>query len=284
MNVCVKELIQFPRSKSELKDIKANVSETGKYNASAGKKKTFRLSKNRVYPLPNENRKTFGEVAKTVHTTFGEVAKTVHTTLAVSSHIARLKYEKPQPKDLSTQYDEELKQLYLMEWSDAVPQYHSEQLHYYCQSCCCCCQACYRCCDPEREKDTRELFKRVFPSFIFHFLVFTGALPAGSKKCNNFVRVFWHIIAGFCLVKFSFSILACVERFGCGFIEANCVNHVKPKLGVTFWISFLAFDLSIAITAYLVPTYLRSQFQSRELQTLISRIGPARVGFPTCCW
>ena len=211
-----------------------------------------------------------------------QVAKITQTALGVASHIARLKHEKPRPKDLSTQYDQELKHLYLMEWPDAVPQYHSEHLCCcYCQSCCCCCQPCYRYYDPEREKDTRELFKRVFPSFIFNFLVFTGAIPAGSKKCNILVKAFWYLIGGlFAATPLIGPIW--IYIFGVCAMDVNCSPVFETGFTSLFGTLFLM--ISIAITIFLVPTYLQRRFQSRELQTLISSIGPGRVGFPTYCW
>ena len=253
--------------------MKVNVNKTERCHASAGGNGASLSSKrSRVHPTPTESTKKFGEVTKAIH-----------SRLAVTSYITRLKHEKPQPKDLGTQYDKNLEQLYLKEWPDAVRQYNTKQLHCRCcQPCCSCCQSC--CCryDPGMQKDTRELFKKVFPTYIFYFLVFTGAIPAGNKKFRLFVRVCWSLITAV-LVWYNYvNFMLFYWNLACD-IDANCFFS-NVNMRITFSISNLINVVAMTIPVFLVPTYLRHQFQSRELQTLISSVGPGRVGGPTYCW
>ena len=210
---------------------------------------------NQVHPSPTKR--------------IGEVAKSTHTKLAVASYVSTLKHAKPQPKDLDTQYDCTLERNYLLEWPDAVPQYQSKQP-------CCCCR------DPERDQDTRELFQRVFPPFVFYFMVFTSALPAKYKWLDYFLRGFWHVAAvGNILFTFLNIVLVWLNLY-C-IISTNC--HVYGSdLELSSMASLMVVGFAQILTTYLVPTYVRDLFRSRELQTLIASIGPGRVGRPRYYW
>ena len=198
-----------------------------------------------------------------------EAAKLIHTTNAAISAMSRLKYTKPQPKTLDTQYDDGLKQLYLKEWPDAVRTYQSKQP-------CCCCR------DQERDKDTRVFFKRVLPSYVFYFLVLTGAIPSGYNACDYLLSAWWHVISALQVLVAGLNIEVNLLSFLC-IIDTNC-QPANTDFEVTYMLGNLLSGVSLPIAMYLVTTYLRDQLRSRELQTLISSIGPGRIGRPRYYW
>lgn len=111
-----------------------------------------RFKKSRVHPAVSTSTQEDNKAARE-SPKFVEVAKNAVTAAAVTSHLAVLKHERPQPEILSDQYDSELETLYVKEWPNAVPEYKNK----------------HRCChrDPERDNDSRTILKKVFPPYLF---------------------------------------------------------------------------------------------------------------------
>ena len=210
---------------------------------------------------------------------FAKAAKDV----ALGTHIADLNHRKEQPKELSLQYEDEMKQLYLLEYPDYVRQYYRERL---CCDCCCCysprlCYTSYCSFDPERTKDTWDLFKKVFPPYMFYFLVFTGAISSKNRVYDGFLRTFWFLVGtAFTTLGATYFVLL-FQTLMCN-IDANCL--VSGNLESTNTMRIICTGFASIIPVFTVPTYLRDRFRSRELQTLISCIGPLRAGRPRRGW
>lgn len=203
-----------------------------------------------------------------------EVAKRVQTAVTVTSYIAHLKRTKSQPKDLMTQYDDGLKQFYLLEWPDAVPHYKSKQR-------CCCCR------DPERDKDARELLRRVLPSYIFYIFIFTGAIAPKSKVCDYLLRTLLCLVAVIFALLYVGATTVALASVTCIYVDANChvpQNGKNDELELTMMFGTMDFMAASVIMVFLVCTYLRDQLRSPELRTLIASIGPERIGRPRYYW
>ena len=204
-----------------------------------------------------------------MHPALKDVAKSALAAGSVTSHIAGLKHARPQPKDLSTQYDSALERLYLAEWPDAVPKYKNEHG--------CCCRR-----DPERDRDSRDMLKTVFPPYLFCLLTFAGAIPPRHKPLLYFVTAFW---IAFCAIL-SFAGVASGSSFIMNLfclLDGHCQLD-DTQLDLSLTISLLFFTISTFLLIVLVHTYLRDLLQSPELRTLISSVGPGRIRNPESYW
>ena len=148
-----------------------NIVSANEYQKSWAKKSNC----NRVHPTPTADTAAFAKASKTVQ-----------IVRSVASYISNMKHSKQQPKTLEDQYDSALERLYLKEWPDAVPKHEIES----------CCSQCSMVCSSEWDSKSRKMFKEVFPSYIFYFLVFTGTLPARRKACHYIIKIFWILWGG----------------------------------------------------------------------------------------
>ena len=142
------------------------------------------LAHSRVYPYPGP---TESESHSRVHLTPSQIKENFSKAAkiaAVAAHIAGLKHTRPQPEALTDHYDNQLEQMYLREWPDAVTKYKNKR-----RSC--------LCPDPERDNDSRATFKKVFPPYLYHLLAFSGAIPPSSKPYFYFVAIIWTLMFAF---------------------------------------------------------------------------------------
>lgn len=206
-----------------------------------------------VHPAPTENKP-----ALTGAVTGDSLAKT-----SIPFRTSGLKDVKPCHKGLSTQYDNALQKLYLAEWPNAVPQFENKHR--------CCCSR-----DLERDNDSREMLKKIFPSYMFYSLTFAGAIPPQSKLLLCFVTGFWIVCSGFLGQIMIAAIPLFIVNSLCR-LDENCQVPADGNFGFTTIISLLFFFLLTFFSIVLVHTSLRDLLQSRELRTLISSIGLHRI-------
>ena len=206
-----------------------------------------------VHPAPTENKPALAGAV-----TGASLAKT-SITLRTSGQ----EDVKPCHKGLSTQYDNALQTLYLAEWPNAVPQFENEHR--------CCCRR-----DLERDNESREMLKTIFPSYIFYSLTFAGAIPPKSKCLLCFVAGFWIVCCGVLVQIMNFGTAAFIVNLLCR-LDENCLVPADGNFGFTTMISLLFFFLMTFLSIVLVHTSLRDLLQSRELRTLISSIGLHRI-------
>ena len=221
----------------------------------------FKNTVKKVYPMSGINKiESFVEAAKDV---------------ALVTHMSELKHEKAKPKSLDAQYKDEMKQLYMMEYPDYVP-YEKEQK---CCKCCCfepCCA-----CDPVQTKDTWDLFKEVFPPNMFYFLVFTGAISSKSRTCDCFLRTFWFLFGGIYALLGGTYLVLLFQTLLCN-ADANCL--IIEEVEITDTMRIIFGGASSIIPMYMVPFYVRDQFRSHELRTLVFSVDPRRAGEPRYPW
>ena len=145
-----------------------------------------------------------------------------------------------------------------------------------------------RCChrDPERDNDSWKILKKVFPPYLFYFLVFAGAIPHRNKPCFAVMATFW--ICFSCLLGFFafISISTFAMNVRCN-LDANCqtaTSGSKSEWGYSMLIAFVFAVAANILSIALVHTYLRDLLQSHELQTLISSVRPGRIRETTHGW
>ena len=217
---------------------------------------------NRVHPETNKSGPTFANAAKRVR---GKIS--------VSSQVAGLKHERPQPKAITKQYDSELEQIYLQEWPDAVPKYKNKHRN-------CCCR------DSERDDDSREILKKLFPPYVYCLLVFGGAIPPRSKACFYFVTALWILLTLWLCFAFLANVNGTIVLLICRF-DATCqtADHMTYRqVDFSVAIANILASIPAAIAIILVHTSLRDQLQSRELRTLIASDSIHRIRNPEGYW
>ena len=206
-----------------------------------------------VHPAPTENKPA---VAGAI--TGASLAKT-----SIPLRTNGLKDAKQCHEALSTQYDNALQKLYLVEWPNAVPQFRSKHR--------CCCRR-----DLERDNDSRKMLKKIFPSYMFYLLTFAGAIPPPSKLLLCFVTGLWIVCSGLGLGFMIAGTTAFTISVSCRWNE-NCQIPTDIQFGFTTVVSLLFFFFLAFLSIVLVHTSLRDLLQSRELRTLISSIGLHRI-------
>ena len=229
----------------------------------------------RVHPAPTET-----AAVSRVHPAstesapiFPQAIKRVLDGVSVAGHVSTLKHAREQPKALTTQYDSELEQIYLQEWPDAVPEYKHKHLG--------CCRR-----DPQRDNDSRELLKKLFPPYMHYLLAFSGAIPPRSKACFYFVTSFWTLFA--CALSLNFinntawimALLTC--RFDAGCQTAALFSYRQVDFSASIAVALA--NLPAILSIVLVHTYLRDQLQSRELHTLVASASVDRIRNPEEYW
>ena len=190
--------------------------------------------------------------------------------VSASRHIASMTDAKPHPHELSKQYDYALEQLYLAEWPDAVPEYKNRHR-------CCLCR------DRERDNDSRKMLEKVFPSYLFHLLVFAGAIPPRSKLLFCLLTGCW---IGYCVLL---GFVACITTFAFNMnlwclLTENCQMPTGQRFNFTYSLKLIFTFLPTIVTVVFVQTYLRDLLQSRELRTLITSVKPDRILKPDRHW
>ena len=216
----------------------------------------------RVHPEANESM-----------TTFANAAKRVRDKVSVSSQIAGLKHERPQPEAITDQYDSKLEQIYLQEWPDAVPKYKNKHRN-------CCCR------DPERDDDSREMLKKLFPPYVYYLLVFGGAIPPRSKACFYFVTAFWILLTSWLFWAFGAYVTSTILLLICRF-DATCQTASPTtyrQIDFSALIALILSSIPVVMSIILVHTSLRDQLQSRELRTLIASDSIHRIRNPEGYW
>ena len=183
-----------------------------------------------------------------------------------------MKHSKQQPKTLEDQYDSALERLYLKEWPDAVPKHENES----------CCSHCSMTCSSEWDSKSRKMFKKVFPSYIFYFLVFTGTLPARRKACHYIIKIFWILFSCYYIFMMSIGFILLVVYINC-YNNPSCLatNQAYDMTSILASLSAAISNLAMVILSH---TYLRERIQSHEMRTLIASISPGRAGRPTSYW
>ena len=216
-------------------------------------RRSFSKRKSWVHPAPTENKP-----ALTGAITGASLAKT-----SIPLRTSGLKDATPCHKGLSTQYDNTLQQLYLVEWPNAVPQFEGKHR--------CCCRR-----DLERDNDSRKMLKKIFPSYMFYLLTFAGAIPPPSKFLLFFVTVLWIVCSFFLGQIMMAGTTAFIITLSCRLNE-NCQVPAAGNFGFTTMISLLFFFLLSFLSIVLVHTSIRDLLQSRELRTLIASVGLHRI-------
>ena len=188
--------------------------------------------------------------------------------VAVLSHIAKLKHVRPQPEDINDQYDSALERLYLHEWPDAVPKYQNNH------------QCCRR--DPERDNDARKMLRKVLPKYVFIMFFFAGAIPANAKWKSVVVTTLWALYSCYMIYSMAMTAILFAQHALC-FFDPNCMPF-DTSFSFTALIALFFSYLSHILTIIFINTSLRDLLQSREMQTLICCVHPARIREPKSYW